>query len=660
MGFLNPLVLLAALAVAVPVLLHLFHRHRSRRLPFPALRYLRRTEREHARRIKLRQILLLLVRSAVVLLLVAAGARMFVVGRSDTHDPTALAIVLDNSLSSSRVTGEGRVLDRLKDVALATLERAGPEDRIWVIRVGEPWDVAVPGDAEAARQRVEATGASDAAGDLSAALSRARGLVEAAGLAAEEIHLLSDLQASALAGLEPDAVGDVPVVAWHPDRDDAANRFISDVVIGGGLPPLAGQRTDIAVTLGPGPDTAVAPVRLVLDGRIRAASGGRPGEVVVLPVGPFQVGEVTGWVETDPDDLGADDRRYLTFPVRPPVRVARTGPDHFFLDQALQVLAEGGRARLGPADSAEVLFAVHGDGADRREGRVLVVVPPADPNVLPALNRRLASAGIPWSYEPPSGTGEVGAGENRLSVDFEELRVRRHYGLVPATASPPTADIPIRLETGGPFLVSGRDARGTFLLLATPLDPEWTTLPLDAGMLPFLEWTTSRRSGSDAGGRSVLAGEPISLGPDVAVVEAPDGTRHPVDGTQSFRQTRDAGLYRVLRGDTLVERVAVNPPPSESLLDPASEDDLERRIGQGLVRAGDLPAWRRAIFTDRQGPELWWPLLLAALLLLLAESWIAAPGAAGSRGGGGSRKESTERRKRAERQEPDQVGAPIS
>ncbi|HZD03356.1 MAG TPA: BatA and WFA domain-containing protein, partial [Longimicrobiales bacterium] len=326
MGFLSPLFLLAALAVAVPVILHLFHRHRTRRIPFPALRYLRRTEREHARRIRLRQILLLMLRCAAVLLLVLAGARLFVRGRSGSHDPTALAIVLDNSMSSARVLGDHRVLDRLREVALATLDRAGAEDRIWVIRAGEPWDVSVPGDAAAARARVEETRTSQAAGNLSAGLSRARSLVEAAELPAAEIHLVSDLQATALADVRPDDVGDVPVAVWDPPEEDGRNHFIQQVVVGGGLPPMAGQRTEVAVTLeGNGPDTVLVPLRVVIGERIRAAGAGRPGEVVVLPVGPFQPGEVAGWVETDPDDLGIDDRRYFVMDVRPPVRVARTG-----------------------------------------------------------------------------------------------------------------------------------------------------------------------------------------------------------------------------------------------------------------------------------------------------------------------------------------------
>ena len=77
MGALSPFFIVAAFAVGVPIYLHLFHRHETRRLSFPALRYLERTEREHARQIRLRQLILLVMRVGVLILLVGAGARLF-------------------------------------------------------------------------------------------------------------------------------------------------------------------------------------------------------------------------------------------------------------------------------------------------------------------------------------------------------------------------------------------------------------------------------------------------------------------------------------------------------------------------------------------------------------------------------------------------------
>ena len=68
MGFLNPLFLLAGAIVLVPVILHLFYRQESKIFTFPAIRYLLRTERDHARQIRTQQLLLLLLRVAIVVL----------------------------------------------------------------------------------------------------------------------------------------------------------------------------------------------------------------------------------------------------------------------------------------------------------------------------------------------------------------------------------------------------------------------------------------------------------------------------------------------------------------------------------------------------------------------------------------------------------------
>jgi hypothetical protein len=106
---------------------------------------------------------------------------------------------------------------------------------------------------------------------------------------------------------------------------------------------------------------------------------------------------------------------------------------------------------------------------------------------------------------------------------------------------------------------------------------------------------------------------------------------HPVDGTQDFRATREAGIYRVLAGDSLLELVAVNPPISESLLATADIAAVAQALGGDLRVIEDPEIWNDAVFAQRQGRELWRPLLLAVLLLLLGESWAAASGAAAGR-----------------------------
>src|SRR5205823_5725745 len=62
-------------AAAIPALLHLLERRTPPEAEFPPLRYLRDAERQSARRLRLRHLLLLILRTALVAVIVLAAAR---------------------------------------------------------------------------------------------------------------------------------------------------------------------------------------------------------------------------------------------------------------------------------------------------------------------------------------------------------------------------------------------------------------------------------------------------------------------------------------------------------------------------------------------------------------------------------------------------------
>lgn len=626
-GFLSPLFLLAGAALAVPLLLHLIQRQDRRRIPFPALRYLQRTAREHARSIRLRQLLLLALRVSVVLLLVLAGARLHLRGESGAHEPTALAIVLDNSPSSGLVLDDARVLDHLKGLARASLDAAGEDDRIWVIRAGDPGDVAPPSGVAEARLRVEATEVGGASARLDETLERAAALVRDAGLPRSEIHLLSDLQASSFPGRERILVPDgVPVIVYRPGADPPANLGVTEVVVGGGLAPLAGQRTEVVARIA-GSGSGPVAVRLVVDDRVIAATEAPPGGVAVLDAGPFQGGWIQGYVEIDPDALRADDRRSFAFQVRPPPRVATDGPASPFVDQAMEVLVAGGRVvPVADGTSAQVWLARDGTGVESRPpGVPAVVFPPSDPTLLPALNRRLADAGVAWRMEA-GPEGEARAGEHALPVSLGDLRVHRSYRLVPSGEMPPGDVVLVTLSGGEPWLVSSNGERGPVLLVASPMDPAASTLPVSAAMLPFMEWALVRWGARETALGDIHPGDDLALHPETDRLREPDGTERLRAGSQTAVTARQVGIHRTLRGDSLLEVVAVNLAAGETNLERIPPAELRERIGPGLDLARDEGAWRRSIFPAGRGPEAWRPLLVLALLLLTVESLVAATG----------------------------------
>ena len=75
MSFLNPLLLLAALGISLPILAHLLNRFQVQHTDWAAMQFLNRSVRVLSRQIKLRDLLLLILRCLALLLLAFALAR---------------------------------------------------------------------------------------------------------------------------------------------------------------------------------------------------------------------------------------------------------------------------------------------------------------------------------------------------------------------------------------------------------------------------------------------------------------------------------------------------------------------------------------------------------------------------------------------------------
>ena len=81
MSFLAPFFLLASAAVAVPIVVHLIQRERSRVVQFPSLMFVQKIPYQSVRRRRIRHWYLLLMRAGAIALIVAAFARPFLPAR---------------------------------------------------------------------------------------------------------------------------------------------------------------------------------------------------------------------------------------------------------------------------------------------------------------------------------------------------------------------------------------------------------------------------------------------------------------------------------------------------------------------------------------------------------------------------------------------------
>src|SRR5687767_14637554 len=100
-SFLSPLFLVAAVAAAVPILLHLCHRKTEVVIDFPAVRLLTRAPVQQHRRRRLRELMLLALRVAALVLLALSFARPYFAGAIAPESAPLTVIAMDTSLSMS-------------------------------------------------------------------------------------------------------------------------------------------------------------------------------------------------------------------------------------------------------------------------------------------------------------------------------------------------------------------------------------------------------------------------------------------------------------------------------------------------------------------------------------------------------------------------------
>jgi hypothetical protein len=106
----NPFALLGLLAITIPVIIHLLGRHQSRIERFPTLRFIGTSRLNPTRRKQLSDLLLLLLRVAIVAIAAVALTQPSCSSRGSDSSPTINRVVIvDTSASMRRLTAAGQV-----------------------------------------------------------------------------------------------------------------------------------------------------------------------------------------------------------------------------------------------------------------------------------------------------------------------------------------------------------------------------------------------------------------------------------------------------------------------------------------------------------------------------------------------------------------------
>ncbi|HEU4366261.1 MAG TPA: BatA domain-containing protein, partial [Candidatus Krumholzibacteria bacterium] len=327
MGFLNAAFLLGLVAAAVPVIIHLLNRRRVKRVKFSSLEFLEEVNRQRMRRINLRRILVLLLRTLAILALVFAFARPTM--RSGLlfsgSVPKNVVVCLDASYSMGLEEETGTVFDAARRAARDIVDEAGAGDAVNLVVFAKR---AEPALERGTRNKSVVKAAIDRAAltrettSIRAAVERALALIRDSDVDGGEIYVVSDFRASEDSTLVDEASipDDVRLYFVRAAEGDADNVSIDRV----GVPrkllrPGEVVRVSVSATNHSKRAGASVPLEIILDGDRKAEQvvelAPQASQTVTFPLSVGTSGRYHGRVGKNRDRLPADDDRFFLIEV---------------------------------------------------------------------------------------------------------------------------------------------------------------------------------------------------------------------------------------------------------------------------------------------------------------------------------------------------------
>ncbi|HEV3025624.1 MAG TPA: BatA domain-containing protein [Pirellulales bacterium] len=664
MSFIQIGFLSALAAMAIPVLIHLVFRQKTRRVDLGTLRFLRVVLEHNARRKRVMRWLLLALRLACVALLAVLFARPYWLGYRSAGTKQTVAVLIDRSATMELEQDGARLIDRAVSAARELLVGAAENTRFEIAFFDHAVRPLVDGargeggegrDVSAAQlaSLLVAPPACRGGTDYGAAMEWARDVLAKAPPGPRHLHVFTDLQRSGLAWSEVDSLQDDVATHLH----DLGRSAISNVAVTEARPERIwlrpNEQTAVHVTVhngGPFSTEELSVVlrltagerKLELRERVKIEPGAEESLRFDLP--PLAEGMWQGkvLVETD-DDLPSDNERYLAILASKPYQVllvdgrSATSPwlaATYFLETSLRLAPPG---ELDAASSFEP-HAVAADELPASFERFDVVVL-ADVGPLDARDaHRLAK------FVEGGGGLLVFGGENvvpRLTANLEaaSLTAGKVAGVDAAT------DLPLRLQSwdvkhpifaafsdpqlgdlrrltfsactevvpaddavvlaafrdGKPALVERRRGKGTIVWFTSSCDREWSDWPRSRLYLPLVYQLLGYQTGLTAGGRVRQA---------------------VLEGKVELPPDAQPGIVAA-EGHTLV----VNTSPREAETERCTDEEFANRFGlkpadEEVPRTAPVLA-QASLGTEMIDSEVWHWVAVLVMAALLIEGLVA-------------------------------------
>ena len=573
MAFLQSWMLWGLLAVSVPVAIHLIHRRKANRVPFPAIDFILRSRKAVARKFRVKQLVLLMLRCALVAAAAVAAARPLFPGRDaavgPSGGPAAVAIAIDTTMSMRTHVGSGKdetAFHAAQDAALALVDSLGPDVEGVVVPYGDEAR-SIPTVPTADKTVLAGAIRELTAGYASANVEKALDTAAAALASTTKPRKLVYLFTDGAQGGWHDVIPRDPSqqIAWRVV--DVTSRATPNAAVialdvheeGGGAIARADLQSFAETAL---PGTGV---ELLLGDRASGRNfvdlGPGASASTTFTLGAPPAGLNVAMARLTPDSLTEDDSRYAVFRGRARIRTLIVDGDPkttirdaetFYLERALAPAREAsntvapvvvdaeGFARANLAQFDVVVLANVGTlpatlvtslkrWVDAGGGLLLsagdkVEAEEANANLGDLLPMRLrgvrstksahteggAQEAPPLNLAPPPAIHPVTSAIDASALDVLGTTKFKTTELLEGGTS---ANTILKFSDGSPALVERAIGRGRVAFFASSLDREWTDLPISTLYLPLMRRMIRYLAGElgEAGTGEVVVGHPVKI-----------------------------------------------------------------------------------------------------------------------------------------------------
>lgn len=512
----NPAMLWGLLALAIPIIVHLFNFRRYQKVYFSNVERLQSLRSDSRRHSEVRRWLILLARMVSIAALVLAFARPTLVSPSSQPlhaGATVVSIYVDNSFSMASAAPDGSsILDQARLKARQVASAYGSNDRFQLLTSDMTGDQFRWLGREELLQALDAMDISPASRTLDQVINRQLEFMRQSGALNRHAYIISDFQSSQFFNT-PSPSDSIALITLLPlEAATTDNLYIDTLRLDAPAYFVGGNVTVEASVRNSGThDAEAVPVKLLLGGRQRAVATldipARGSAKTTLHFTLDSCGWIDGTVEITDYPITFDDRYYFTLLAGQPVNMLETYDNHpnsnlhrlFEGDSAVRHIA----AQL-PPDLDNLHFILLGESTSLpsrqaqslaawvHEGGTLAIVPPANGQV-DDINDLLSMLQAPklgtWNTQPTKAASvdfSANLYRNVFSATTNEMELPTTQGHYQLNTTQAISQPIITLVDGTPLLSTTPYGSGRLYLFTTPLDAQWTDLVQQALFVPTL------------------------------------------------------------------------------------------------------------------------------------------------------------------------------